>query len=189
RRRNPGMLVIGLYGGSMQQAMGMSRRATLLRSALRFLKTRKSPRPLPMPKLRRRLRLIEPFVPGPPAGTRTTALDAGGVQALRTTVRQARNDRCVLYFHGGGYGFGTAPLARDFIWRIGVAARAPVLYFDYRLAPEHPFPAAVEDAVCVYRSLAGQFEPQRIAFMGESAGGGAALTPPPPTPAGVGGAP
>jgi acetyl esterase/lipase len=50
-----------------------------------------------------------------------------------------------------------------------------VLYFDYRLAPEHPFPAALEDAVAVYRWLAGRFDPRRIAFMGDSAGGGLAL--------------
>src|SRR5262245_39834406 len=85
--------------------------------------------------------------------------------------RSARSDRFVLYFHGGGYSIGTAPLFRDFTWRIGIAARACVLYFDYRLAPEHPFPAAVEDAVKVYRWLAGRVDPQQIAFMGDSAGG------------------
>jgi acetyl esterase/lipase len=90
-------------------------------------------------------------------------------------VRQARSDRCVLYFHGGAYAIGTATLCRDFTWRIGAAAHARVLYFDYRLAPEHPFPAAVEDAVTVYRWLAGRVEPGRIAFMGDSAGGGLAL--------------
>jgi acetyl esterase/lipase len=90
-------------------------------------------------------------------------------------VRQARSDRCVLYFHGGAYAVGTAKLLRDFTWRIGAAARAHVLYFDYRLAPEHPFPAALEDAVAVYRWLAGRFDPRRIAFMGDSAGGGLAL--------------
>src|SRR5256886_10615162 len=123
---------------------------------------------------RRRLKRIGPSVPRPPAGTQTTAVDAGGVNAVRVAVRQARSDRCVLYFHGGAYAIGTAKLLRDFTWRIGAAARAHVLYFDYRLAPEHPFPAALEDAVAAYRWLAGRFDPPPIAFMGDSAGGGLA---------------
>src|SRR5262249_60503864 len=61
-----------------------------------------------------------------------------------------------------------------FTWRIGAAARACVLYFDYRLAPEHPFPAALEDAVTIYRWLVQEFDPRRIAFVGDSAGGGLA---------------
>lgn len=125
--------------------------------------------------VRRRLKRIERLVPRPPKETQTTAVDAGGVDAVRIAVRQARSDRCVLYFHGGGYAFGTAKLARDFTWRIGAAACACVIYVDYRLAPEHPFPAAVEDAATAYRWLAGRFDPRRIAFMGESAGGGLAL--------------
>jgi acetyl esterase/lipase len=81
----------------------------------------------------------------------------------------------VLYFHGGAYAVGTAALFRDFTWRIGAAAGACVLYFDYRLAPEHRFPAALEDAVAVYRWLAGRLDPGQIAFVGDSAGGGLAL--------------
>jgi acetyl esterase/lipase len=153
----------------------VSWRADLLRSALRFLKKRQARLQTPVATVRRRLRLIEPLVPGPPAGTQTTPVDAGGISAVRIAVRQARSDRYVIYFHGGGYAVGTAPLFRDFTWRIGVAARACVLYFDYRLAPEHPFPAAVEDAVRVYRWLADRVDPCRIAFVGDSAGGGLAL--------------
>ena len=153
----------------------MSRRAELLRVALRLVSKRKKPRQMPILTIRRRLRLIATVVPGPPAGTRTTAIDAGGVEAVRIAVRQSVSDLYVLYFHGGGYTVGTAQLYRDFTWRIGRATRACVLYFDYRLAPEHPFPAAVEDAVAVYRWLVGGVAPRRIAFMGDSAGGGLAL--------------
>ena len=129
----------------------------------------------PPATVRQKLKRIERFVPRPPAGTQTTAVDAGGLDAVRIAARQSRNDRCVLYFHGGGYTNGSAPLFRDFTWRIAAAARACVLYFDYRLAPEHPFPAAVEDAVAAYRWLADRLEPRHIAFMGDSAGGGLAL--------------
>src|SRR6201987_4053084 len=153
----------------------MSVRAELLRLALRLLKKWHSREYVPIATAWRRLKRVEAFVPRPPAGTQTTAIDAGGVNAVRVAVRQARSDRCVLYFHGGAYAIGTAKLCRDFTWRIGAAARAEVLYFDYRLAPEHPFPAAVEDAVAVYRWLAGRLDARRIAFMGDSAGGGLAL--------------
>jgi epsilon-lactone hydrolase len=153
----------------------MSRRADLLRLALRAMKRRQSRRETPITIVRRRLKRIEPFVPRPPRGTQTTAIDAHGIDAVRIVVRLARNDRYVLYFHGGGYTMGTAPLYRDFTWRIGIAARACVLFFDYRLAPEHPFPAAVDDAAKVYRWLAGRVDPQQIAFMGDSAGGGLLL--------------
>src|SRR5215813_3123032 len=153
----------------------MSMRAELLRLGLRLVKKWHIREQVPLATARRRLKRIEAFVPRPPAGTLTTAIDAGGVNAVTVAVRQARSDRCVLYFHGGAYAVGTAKLLRDFTWRIGAAARAHVLYFDYRLAPEHPFPAALEDAVAAYRWLADRFDPRRIAFMGDSAGGGLAL--------------
>jgi monoterpene epsilon-lactone hydrolase len=153
----------------------MSARAELLRIGLRLLKRRHAHSEVAIAAVRRRLKHVERIVPRPPAGTQTTAVDAGGISAVRIAVRQARSDRCVLYFHGGAYAIGTATLCRDFTWRIGAAARADVLYFDYRLAPEHPFPAAVEDAVTVYRWLAGEVDARRIAFMGDSAGGGLAL--------------
>lgn len=146
-----------------------------MRVALRIVNRRPGRRLQPAAKVRKRLRRIEPFVPRPPKGTTTLALEADGIQALRIDVPQARRDRCVLFFHGGGYSYGNAPLYQDFMWRIGTAARASVVYFDYRLAPEHPFPAALDDAVRVARWVATQFDPQRIAFVGDSAGGGLVL--------------
>ena len=156
----------------------MSLRAELLRLSLKTVKTVKAarkPRHIPVADIRRRLALIEPIVPRPPAGTKTTTFAIDGINAVETLVRNARTDRCVLYFHGGGYAFGTAPLVRDFTWRLGAATGTSVLYFDYRLAPEHPFPAAVEDASKVYRWLAGRMDPGRIVFVGDSAGGGLVL--------------
>jgi epsilon-lactone hydrolase len=157
------------------KARRISVQAELLRFALRLLKRSKGLRWLPVATVRRRLKPIERFVPRPPADTQTTVIDGSGVNAVRVVVREARSDRCVLYFHGGAYAVGTATLVQDFTWRIGAAARACVLYFDYRLAPEHPFPAALEDAVTVYRWLVREFDARRIALVGDSAGGGLLL--------------
>ncbi len=153
----------------------MSMRAELLRFVLRLLKQRRKPRNLPLETVRRRLQLLEHIVPGPPAGTRTEVVDAHGISALWTSVPEADNDCCILHFHGGGYVVGTAALYRDFIWRVGRAARARVLYFEYRLAPEHPFPAALDDAARVYLWLAARIDPRRIVAVGDSAGGGLAM--------------
>src|SRR5262245_63160343 len=150
----------------------MSGRAELLRLGLRLMKKRQGSRQVAIATVRRRAKGIRGMVPRPPKETRTTAVDAGGVDAVRIAVRQARSDRCVLYFHGGGYAFGTAKLSRDFTWRIGAAACAGVIYFDYRLAPEHPFPAAVEDAVTVYRLFAACFYSRRLRFLGALSSGG-----------------
>ena len=130
---------------------------------------------MPPAQVRHRLKLIERIAPGPPARTQTAAVDAGGIPSVRIAVPEARKDRCALYLHGGGYVIGSAALYRDFTWRIGTAARASVLFVDYRLAPEHPFPAALDDAFKAYRWLADQFDPRRTAFVGDSAGGGLAL--------------
>jgi len=130
---------------------------------------------MPLPAARRRLKFIERIVPQPPPGTRTQPIDVDGISAVQVAVPQSRADRYVLYFHGGGYVVGSAPLYRDFLWRIAAAARVCVLYFDYRLAPEHPFPAAVEDSVKAYRWLADRLDHRRIAFAGDSAGGGLAF--------------
>jgi monoterpene epsilon-lactone hydrolase len=153
----------------------MSWRARLLRAALRLEKRIIGKKHLPMPKVRARLARLAPFVPGRRRYTQSTEVDAGGVPGLLTAVAQSRADRCVLYFHGGGYCIGAAALYRDFLWRVAVAARAQVLCFDYRLAPEHPFPAALDDAVAAYRWLSARFVPRHIAFAGDSAGGGLLL--------------
>ena len=84
--------------------------------------------------------------------------------------------RVVLFFHGGGYSLGSARSHRALGKRIAFAARARVVLPDYRLAPEHVFPAAVEDALASYRwLLATGVEPERIAVGGDSAGAGLAL--------------
>lgn len=86
---------------------------------------------------------------------------------------QARPDAVVLYLHGGGYVIGSPRSHRHLAAAIARAAGARALLLDYRLAPEHPFPAAVDDAVAAYRWLLGQgIAPGRIVVAGDSAGGG-----------------
>ena len=79
----------------------------------------------------------------------------------------------MLYLHGGSYLYGSPENYRDFLWRIANVTAAHVLCIDYRLAPEHPFPAALDDAVAAYRwLLADGADPRRTAIIGDSAGGG-----------------
>ena len=108
-----------------------------------------------------------------PAGVIREAREVNGVPAEWISMPGAAADRAVLYFHGGGYVIGSIATHRELAARLSAASGARVLLIDYRLGPEHRFPAAVEDAVAVYRWLldAG-YAPARIAFAGDSAGGG-----------------
>lgn len=100
-------------------------------------------------------------------------VSAGGIKAEWITAPGADAGRAVLYLHGGGYVIGSINTHRDLGARISRAAKARVLLIDYRLAPEHPFPAAVEDSVAAYRWMLAQgLTPSRIAVAGDSAGGG-----------------
>lgn len=88
----------------------------------------------------------------------------------------ARPGRTILYFHGGGYLFGSPRLMAPISCHIAAAAEAPAFSLDYRLAPEHPCPAAIEDALAAFDWLqAGGTPPQEIFVGGDSAGGGLAL--------------
>jgi len=109
----------------------------------------------------------------PAADVEVRVENAGGVPAEWVIPPGAAARRTILYFHGGGYVVGAPRDYREMVSRIARAAQARALAIDYRLAPEHPHPAAVEDAVAAYRwLLAGGIEPDRIALAGDSAGGG-----------------
>ncbi len=108
-----------------------------------------------------------------PKETRLEMIDADGVPAAWVQREGARQDHVVLYLHGGGYVVGSIRTHQTLAAYLSRAADARVLLIDYRLAPEHPFPAAVEDAVRAYRWLLGQgIAPERTAVAGDSAGGG-----------------
>ena len=105
------------------------------------------------------------------------AASAGGVPGLWIDAPEARQDRVMLYLHGGGYVAGSANGYRSLVGELGRATKARALAIDYRLAPEHPFPAAVDDAVAAYRSLLDRsVSAKSIVFAGDSAGGGLVVT-------------
>ena len=107
------------------------------------------------------------------APVRRQVVSAGGVPAEWLDGPGARADRAILYLHGGGYVLGGVHSHRDLIARLSAAAGARALGLDYRLAPEAPFPAAVDDAVTAYRFLLAQgVTPAHVAIAGDSAGGG-----------------
>jgi monoterpene epsilon-lactone hydrolase len=111
-----------------------------------------------------------------PADVRVEAVDANGVVAEWTTTPEAKTGRAILFLHGGGYISGSLDSHRHMIAQAGREARARTLALAYRLAPEHPFPAALEDALGGYAFLLAQgFNPKNIAIAGESAGGGLAV--------------
>lgn len=105
-----------------------------------------------------------------------TPADAGGVPAEWVDWQGADAGRTILFLHGGGYVICSPRTHREMICRIARASAARALSLDYRLAPEHPHPAALEDALAGYRWLLDSgTPPSRIAVMGDSAGGGLAL--------------
>jgi len=99
--------------------------------------------------------------------------NANGVRAEWNSTPPAARDAVLLYLHGGGFVIGSLDSHRHLVSEAGRAAKALTLALDYRLAPEQPFPAAVEDAVAGYRFLLARgYKPERVAIAGDSAGGG-----------------
>jgi monoterpene epsilon-lactone hydrolase len=111
-----------------------------------------------------------------PAEVTVTAAVLGGVPTAEITVDRVEPRHVILYFHGGVYVMGDAFLAAELASLVGRRTQAKVISVDYRLAPEHPYPAAVEDALAAYEALLHDgIAPADIAFAGESAGGGLAI--------------
>jgi len=109
-----------------------------------------------------------------PKDVRITPVDAFGVPAELIVPSSARKG-IILYLHGGAYALGSPRMHREFLSRLAKTCRRQVLSLDYRLAPEHPFPAALEDCLSAYDWLLSQgFAPSEIALAGDSAGGGLA---------------
>jgi len=108
-----------------------------------------------------------------PAGVEYTAVDAGGVPAQWVDMPGVDRHRVLLYVHGGGYVICSSNSHRKLAGHLGAAAGCRALAIDYRMAPEHPHPAPVNDALAAYRWLLAQgFSHDSIAIAGDSAGGG-----------------
>ena len=130
------------------------------------------PRPAGLNERRARLDALRAQFPLP-ADVRVEAVEANGVPAEWTATPDADRNRVMLFLHGGGYISGSIASHRAMVAEAGRQARARTLALGYRLAPEHPFPAALEDALAGYRFLLSSgIEPANIAIAGDSAGGG-----------------
>lgn len=111
-----------------------------------------------------------------PAGVTVTPAALGAVPTAEITVAGVEPRHVVLYFHGGVYELGSAALGADLASEIGRRIDASVISVEYRLAPEHPYPAAVDDAVAAYEALLHRgVAASDIVLAGESAGGGLAV--------------
>src|SRR5262245_6323064 len=133
------------------------------------------PRPVALAERRERLDPLASQEGTNPA-IRLEPVTANGVPAEWATPPGAASDRALLFIHGGGYVSGSIVSHRAIATAAAQAAGCRVLALDYRRAPEHPFPAAVDDVVAVYRFLLDEgLDPRRIAVGGDSAGGGLTL--------------
>jgi acetyl esterase/lipase len=111
-----------------------------------------------------------------PADVTVSAAELGGVPTAEISVDGIEARHIVLYFHGGVYVISDAFLAAGLASQVGRRTQSKVISVDYRLAPENPYPAAVDDALAAYEGLLESgIDPSDIAFAGESAGGGLAV--------------
>jgi epsilon-lactone hydrolase len=110
-----------------------------------------------------------------PRGTTVVKQAMGGVPAEVVSARAADSQTTVIHFHGGGYCVGSANTPRSWAAHLSAATGCRVVLPEYRLAPEHPHPAALEDARAVLKALSGELTPGSVVISGDSAGGGLAL--------------
>jgi acetyl esterase/lipase len=150
--------------------------AAALRAVLRLTLGRTFRADVPLETQRKRLLGVSRLTL-PPRAARFTAADCGGVPGEWVQARTAAQaPLTVLYLHGGGYCTGAPASHRALAGHLAVHSGARVFVADYRLAPEHPFPAALDDAVGAWRGLLAQgIPPEQIAIAGDSAGGGLAV--------------
>ncbi len=149
-----------------------------LQKVLKLIEER--PRPLVNPTRQQIRQAMEDRSFPATDAARVTQVEANGVPGEWVTVAESDPNRRVLYFHGGGYVYGSAVTHRRLCEDIAAAGRCAVLNLDYRLAPEHPFPAAVEDAIEALKFVQangpdGPGAPDSTFVAGDSAGGGLTL--------------
>lgn len=113
---------------------------------------------------------------GVASGVRVDRVDTPEVKGQWLTPKHADGHGCILYCHGGGYLFGSTEAYQSFTSRLAAATGMRVFSLEYRLAPEHRYPAAAEDVMHAWSYLLNSHDPERIVVMGDSAGGGLALS-------------
>jgi epsilon-lactone hydrolase len=160
---------------SHARAGGIRMPAAVVRLGVRQLGRRVLDPSLPWDVQRRRLeRLTRPSIQ--PKGTKVATRELNGVRSEVVTVGDACPERTVVHFHGGGYCVGSASTARTWAAHLSEKTGGQVVLPEYRLAPEHPHPAALDDARAALSALLSEADPASIVVSGDSAGGGLALS-------------
>ncbi len=143
-----------------------------LQTVLQLLRSRPLIQDVPFEEMRAAMEATAGLFPLPD-DVRSEPVDAGGVPGEWISVPESSPERTLLYLHGGGYCIGSIDTHRGLVAEIARASGCRALAVDYRLAPEHPFPAALDDALAAWRYLLSQgCEPSRASIVGDSAGGG-----------------
>jgi epsilon-lactone hydrolase len=156
-------------------ADGLRLPPALLRPGVRQLGRRVLDPGLPWEVQRRRLDLLGRASPVPRSRTVLQTIVNGVPAEIVATAAAAAAGRTVVHFHGGGYCVGSARMARAWAARLAAGAGCRVVLPEYRLAPEHPYPAALDDAHAVMTALLGGAAPGSVVVSGDSAGAGLAL--------------
>jgi monoterpene epsilon-lactone hydrolase len=146
----------------------------LMRPGVRQIGARVLDPALPWDTQRRRLDRVLGATPLP-RGTSVTRTRLNAVPAEIIIARGTPPGRTVVHFHGGGYCVGSPAVVRNWAARLSAAAGCRVVLPEYRLAPEHPYPAALDDARAVISALLGEDSPGSLVVSGDSAGAGLAL--------------
>jgi acetyl esterase/lipase len=111
-----------------------------------------------------------------PEGTRQSEIELGGVHCLGLIPNGASDEHVLFWLHGGGFAMGSSVSHRAFTSHVAASARCAVVLPDYRLSPEHPYPAALDDAFAAYKAMLGEgVDPSKVVVAGDSAGGGLAI--------------
>jgi acetyl esterase/lipase len=131
---------------------------------------------MPVEARRRELDSVPVLLPGALLRTRRRRGTLGGVPVTWVSPRSGGEPRLVLYVHGGGFTIGSSRAIRDLLARLSLASNARVLSVDYRLAPEHPFPAGLDDVRSVWRAVLEEHGARQVVLAGDSAGGNLALS-------------
>lgn len=143
-----------------------------LNTLIDLLKSKPKPPDPTTEMLRERFDKLADFLPSP-SDIQSEPVTANGVPGAFISAPGADPSRCIYYLHGGGYVIGSVNTHRVLGYDLSKASGARVLSMDYRLAPEHPFPAGLEDAVAGYQWLLDSgVKPEHVVIAGDSAGGG-----------------